>query len=223
MAAAMAMAMADDPAPVDTTIEWLGGPADSVAVRGTFSADESQWWRDTIALAPSGSGSGSHRAVLRLRPGRYEFKFVVNGSEWRIGPDWYPTAVDAHGNVNNVLVVPGDGQACCGRQSDVAISVDDNNGRPAMACDVAGRQALGGCASERSGLLAARPASSKSYGGASAQSRAASSAPTTALDDGDGDGDGGAPRFGRLQRLAIGFGVVLLFALLGAVSALYDS
>ncbi|KAJ2750608.1 hypothetical protein IWQ56_007004 [Coemansia nantahalensis] len=181
-----------DPELVDAAIEWLDGPADSVAVRGTFSADSSQWWLDTIALAPGGGGGDSHRAVLRLRPGRYEFKFVIDGTEWRVSPSRYPTAVDAHGNVNNVLVVPGDGH-----RADVAISD----------------------ASERSGLLEARPAgSSSSYGSTSARSRAPSNAPGTE----PGYRGSAAPPRCRLKRVAVGVCVVALFALLGAVSALYD-
>ncbi|KAJ2394474.1 hypothetical protein GGI23_004673 [Coemansia sp. RSA 2559] len=91
-------------ATIETTIVWPG-EADSVAIRGTFSDDKAQWWQETIPLKRTASGA-QYSATLALRPGRYEFKYVLNGGDWCISTDRYDCASDGDGNTNNVIVVP---------------------------------------------------------------------------------------------------------------------
>ncbi|KAJ1902374.1 hypothetical protein LPJ81_003609, partial [Coemansia sp. IMI 209127] len=91
-------------ATIETTIVWPG-EADSVAIRGTFSDDKAQWWQETIPLKRTVSGA-QYSATLALRPGRYEFKYVLNGGDWCISTDMYDCASDGDGNTNNVIVVP---------------------------------------------------------------------------------------------------------------------
>ena len=48
--------------------------------------------------------SGIYKATVPLAPGRYEYKFVVNG-EWRVDPncpEWVP---NEHGTLNSVMTV----------------------------------------------------------------------------------------------------------------------
>ncbi|KAI9501077.1 hypothetical protein GGI25_003814 [Coemansia spiralis] len=87
-----------------TTIVWPGGEASGVAIRGTFSDDKDEWWQGDIPLQRSVDGS-QFSVALALRPGRYEFKFVVNGDDWRINTAKYECVDDGNGNTNNLIVV----------------------------------------------------------------------------------------------------------------------
>ncbi|KAJ2077557.1 hypothetical protein H4R24_005054 [Coemansia sp. RSA 988] len=104
---------------IDTTVEWSGEAAKRVAIRGTFSKDSKQWWQETIELTPS-EDSSRFSKTLRLWPGRYEFKFVINGSEWRVNPALYPTAEDGRGNVNNIIDVAYPAQ----QQAETTLTID---------------------------------------------------------------------------------------------------
>jgi hypothetical protein len=63
----------------------------SVALAGTFN----NW--DTQSLAMTKDEEGTWRVVVSLTPGRYEYKFVVNGSNWTADPD-NPKVVGDYGN-----------------------------------------------------------------------------------------------------------------------------
>ncbi|KAJ2572394.1 hypothetical protein IW140_000845 [Coemansia sp. RSA 1813] len=91
-------------ATIETIIIWPG-EANSVAIRGTFSDDKEKWWRETIPLKRADS-EAQYSVMLALRPGRYEFKYVLNGSDWCISTDRYDCANDGDGNTNNVIIVP---------------------------------------------------------------------------------------------------------------------
>ncbi|KAJ2222948.1 hypothetical protein IWW45_008471, partial [Coemansia sp. RSA 485] len=42
---------------------------------------------------------------LDLPPGKYEFKFVINNTDWRVNSQMYDSVDDGSGNTNNVLEV----------------------------------------------------------------------------------------------------------------------
>ncbi|KAJ2541015.1 hypothetical protein EV175_006180, partial [Coemansia sp. RSA 1933] len=86
-----------------TSILW-NGEANSVAIRGTFSDDKAQWWQESIPLMRT-ADEAQYSVTLALRPGRYEFKYVLNGSDWCIRTDCYDCVCDGSGNTNNVIVV----------------------------------------------------------------------------------------------------------------------
>lgn len=65
--------------------------AASVALAGSFN----NWDMNANPLALG--DDGTWRVVLELAPGKYEYKFVVNGSEWIADPA-NPTIVGAYGN-----------------------------------------------------------------------------------------------------------------------------
>ena len=47
---------------------------------------------------------GSFTTTLDLRPGTYEYKFVVDG-QWTVDPDNSAWALNPHGTLNSVVVV----------------------------------------------------------------------------------------------------------------------
>jgi hypothetical protein len=63
----------------------------SVSLAGTFN----NW--DAQALAMLKDDEGTWRVVTDLPPGRYEYKFVVNGNDWMADPD-NPKVVGDYGN-----------------------------------------------------------------------------------------------------------------------------
>ena len=70
-----------------------------VFVAGSFNG-----WSDEEHELKCQAKSGAFQATLALAPGRYEYKFVVNGS-WLADPgcqDWVP---NEHGSLNSVIVV----------------------------------------------------------------------------------------------------------------------
>lgn len=99
-------------------LEWVG-IASEVRVMGSWDG----WSRPGVALNPadeddddggSGSGGGGGSTFcrfvgeLRLRPGVYSLKLLVDG-EWRLCGGW-PEADDGSGNTVNVLTVVAAGQ-----------------------------------------------------------------------------------------------------------------
>lgn len=78
-------------------ITWYG-MAEDVRVMGSFDG-----WTKGEQLSPEGTGTFTKFTTnLKLRPGRYEVKFQVDG-DWRIAPDW-PTVGEGL-SMNNLLVV----------------------------------------------------------------------------------------------------------------------
>jgi len=53
------------------------------------------------------NGDGEWTVLLNLAPGRYEYKFVIDGVKWIPDPKNKTTVDDGFGNRNSVIVVPG--------------------------------------------------------------------------------------------------------------------
>ena len=79
---------------VDVTISWTG-QAGEVKLAGEFN----NWTPEIIDKKDDGRWSKS----MRLAPGKYSYKFVVDG-DWKVNPD-LPSAMDESGNTNNILEV----------------------------------------------------------------------------------------------------------------------
>lgn len=77
---------------------YVGADAQKVAVAGEFN----QW--STTANPMTKDASGTWRASIPLAPGRYAYKFFVDG-EWRPDPAAAVTAPDGLGGENSVKVV----------------------------------------------------------------------------------------------------------------------
>ncbi|KAJ2597162.1 hypothetical protein H4R99_004618 [Coemansia sp. RSA 1722] len=86
-----------------TTIVWPDGTPDRVGIRGTFGVDAQQWWQETIELRKT--AADRYSVELDLPPGKYEFKFVINNTDWRVNSQMYDSVDDGSGNTNNVLEV----------------------------------------------------------------------------------------------------------------------
>lgn len=74
--------------------------ARSVAVVGSFN----NWDRGRHRLAGP-DGSGRWRIAVTLRPGRYEYLFLIDGKTWVTDPA-AATVSDGMGGSNSVLIVP---------------------------------------------------------------------------------------------------------------------
>lgn len=87
-----------------TTFLWKG-EGGSVAVAGEFNA-----W-STSADPMSKQADGSWKLVKKLEPGRYAYKFVIDGTNWKPDPDATDKVDDGFGGSNSVVVVGGGGAA----------------------------------------------------------------------------------------------------------------
>jgi alpha-amylase/alpha-mannosidase (GH57 family) len=77
--------------------------AAQVALAGSFNN-----WSPTAQAMAKREGS-VWQVVLSLGPGRYEYKFVVDGKDWRGDPDNPLSVADPYGGKNSVVVVRPDG------------------------------------------------------------------------------------------------------------------
>lgn len=74
-------------------------PGSQVSVAGTFNN-----WDPMANPMQDNPKSGVYRTALRIPPGRYEYKFVVNG-EWRTDPNCPAGVSNEFGDMNSVLTV----------------------------------------------------------------------------------------------------------------------
>ncbi|KAJ1277816.1 hypothetical protein BS78_04G032000 [Paspalum vaginatum] len=83
--------------PQEISVYWVG-MAENVQIMGSFDG-----WSQGETMSMEYSGDyGRFYATLKLRPGRYEIKFLVDG-EWRLSPE-YPVAGEGL-TQNNILIV----------------------------------------------------------------------------------------------------------------------
>jgi 1,4-alpha-glucan branching enzyme len=73
--------------------------ATSVNVAGEFN----DWKPDDIALTKG--DDGIWRATLDLKPGKYQYKFIINGQDWIEDPANPDKVADPYGGYNSVLTV----------------------------------------------------------------------------------------------------------------------
>ncbi|KAJ2741752.1 hypothetical protein GGI20_004969 [Coemansia sp. BCRC 34301] len=212
---------------VETVVMWADGSAETVAIRGTFGQDAKQWWTQDIPLRRVGD---VYRVVLVLEPGRYEFKYVIDGGHWRVNSSMYEIADDGHGNSNNVLVVvPPAAPLKSQRESTyTALSIDDNDSQ-SMGCKM--HKTGTHNHSEDARLLATGSDRAKSAtAGYSAVQRPThgdedrSSHTADVGEDGrslEADASSSDARPWSAKSIIVATLVLLLFGLLGAASALF--
>jgi Glycogen recognition site of AMP-activated protein kinase len=104
LAASVALAIfgsrqAGRPSPVDGVTFALSAPS---AARVALIGDFNDWNPDANPLR---RGKGLWSVTLRLKPGRYRYSFVVDGSSWRADPRT-PPAEDDFGTPTSVITVP---------------------------------------------------------------------------------------------------------------------
>ena len=93
------IAAAAKPAAKKVTFRFAAPVNCRVSVAGTFNG----WSAEEHALKRNAK-SGFFQAAIPLAPGRYEYKFVIDGT-WVADPacpDWVP---NEHGSFNSVIVV----------------------------------------------------------------------------------------------------------------------
>ena len=92
----------------NSVIDIQGGGTDftldaSTAISVNLAGEFNNW--SAAANVLSKDASGKWRTTLQLKPGRYQYKFVVDGS-WKTDPANKETAPDGLGGQNSVKVVP---------------------------------------------------------------------------------------------------------------------
>ena len=102
LAASLPVFATDLPArnPDAVTFSLLKPEAREVALAGSFN----QWDRERHRLAGP-DRNGRWAITLPLAPGRYEYLFVVNSTDWTPDPA-APSVSDGFGGKNSVLLVP---------------------------------------------------------------------------------------------------------------------
>ena len=81
------------------TFKYRAEPGADVYIVGSFND-----WNPMQTRLRDKSGDGRYRASLALAPGRYEYKFVVNG-QWRIDPKCQDPIVNRYHTLNGVVTV----------------------------------------------------------------------------------------------------------------------
>lgn len=74
-------------------------PGREVALAGSFND-----WDPSLAPMKDPDGSGRYRCTVSLKPGSYEYKFVVD-DEWILDEENSNFAANDFGTLNSVLVV----------------------------------------------------------------------------------------------------------------------
>ena len=72
--------------------------AQDVKLAGSFS----DWQKKAIRLNPS--ETGHWKTKIRLKPGRYEYRYLIDG-QWENDQRKIEQIMNAHGSANNVLVI----------------------------------------------------------------------------------------------------------------------
>lgn len=83
----------------EVTFEIRAEPGSVVYVAGTFND-----WNPQSHRLKDEAGLGVFRTTIPLVPGRYEYKFVVNGV-WCIDPECTEWVRNEYGSLNSVLHV----------------------------------------------------------------------------------------------------------------------
>jgi 1,4-alpha-glucan branching enzyme len=74
--------------------------ATSVSIAGSFNR-----WEPAQVRLGGPDKRGVWTITLPLSPGRYEYRFIINGNEWVLDPS-APTVDDELGGRNSLVVVP---------------------------------------------------------------------------------------------------------------------
>ncbi|MCS6830066.1 MAG: alpha amylase N-terminal ig-like domain-containing protein [Armatimonadota bacterium] len=108
---------AQDGVPVTFRLQ-LDEPAQVVYLAGTFND-----WQVGRNPMHSEDGGRTWTLTLHLMPGVYQYKFVVNGTEWRTDPNAVQNVDDGMGNINSLLVVEARGLNPPARAGDGLITL----------------------------------------------------------------------------------------------------
>ena len=87
------------PQPPLVRFELTNPSARKVCIAGNFN----NWRPESTEMIPTGGGKWAKE--LRLQPGTYEYRFVVDG-EWTTDPTASGTVPNPFGDLNSLLAVP---------------------------------------------------------------------------------------------------------------------
>jgi len=82
------------------TFRYVDSNASSVNLVGDFNS----WNTSATAMTKNGS---TWESTLPLKPGKYQYKFYVNGTDWKTDPTNTNSADDGYGGKNSVIEVTG--------------------------------------------------------------------------------------------------------------------
>lgn len=100
----------DCPACRSVTLTYTNASATSVWLTGEFTS-----WAENLtdgAHEMLNDGTGLWSVTVELAAGTYQYKLIVNGSEWVTDPENPNTVDDTHGGLNSVLTVCPDTAVC---------------------------------------------------------------------------------------------------------------
>ena len=80
-------------------VDYFAPEANTVAVAGDFNG-----W-DTQAVMLKKNKAGWWKANLKLAPGRYQYRFVVNGEQWSEDPENPNKELNEFASFNSILEV----------------------------------------------------------------------------------------------------------------------
>jgi len=80
------------------TFEYADPKATSVSVVGDFN----DWNKDTSTMK---NENGVWKCSMNLKPGRHEYKFVINQTDWISDPKAKDTVADKYGGSSSVIEV----------------------------------------------------------------------------------------------------------------------
>jgi hypothetical protein len=80
--------------------ELVAPEAGRVALAGSFNG-----WSDSTLFFHRNSASGTWSITVPLKPGEYEYLFVLDGERWIPDPGAHAQVDDGLGNVNSMIVV----------------------------------------------------------------------------------------------------------------------
>ncbi|HNW33473.1 MAG TPA: isoamylase early set domain-containing protein [Candidatus Ozemobacteraceae bacterium] len=80
------------------TFEYADSKATSVSVVGDFN----DWNKDTSTMK---NENGVWKCSMNLKPGRHEYKFVINQTDWISDPKAKDTVADKYGGSSSVIEV----------------------------------------------------------------------------------------------------------------------
>jgi len=104
-----------DPSQAAVTFRLKNHPrAKSVALAGTFN----NWNAQSTPLARKGA---DWSVSTKLPPGKYLYKFVIDGERWTVDPENSQTEGDSQGNVNSVLSIVVDNHAAYLNEQELAL------------------------------------------------------------------------------------------------------
>lgn len=78
--------VADDPSVCDVTFRFRPG-GDANSIEAVYLAGSFNDWNPKGRRMDKRDVDGYYRTTLRLKPGQYEYKFVVNGTDWQSDPE----------------------------------------------------------------------------------------------------------------------------------------